>query len=191
MSTEDSRKLLGIDQASSTVSGGGLSGEFGLLLDVEEFASYLSEVTDGDLWAPTPCSAWAIEDLYQHMLEMNAALAGVPVPASAGPGWPGDGHRDTMYRRIARSAVSALAVATAAARGRYIADTLIHTWDLARALEFDFDVPGEGTLSIARAAIRRVSERERGQHKPYGEVPDFPALSSLEEILVLSGRIPK
>ncbi len=48
----------------------------------EEYASYLSEVTDDDLMAPTPCARWAVQDRYVHMLDMNARLAEAlaPVP---------------------------------------------------------------------------------------------------------------
>lgn len=37
----------------------------------ETFASYLSEVTAGDLAFPTPCAGWNVNGLYHHMLEEN------------------------------------------------------------------------------------------------------------------------
>jgi uncharacterized protein (TIGR03083 family) len=51
----------------------------------EEFAAYLSEVTDGDLTAPTPCARWVIQDLYAHMLDVNARLAQALDPRAAPP----------------------------------------------------------------------------------------------------------
>lgn len=154
----------------------------------EEFASYLSEVTDGDLSAPTPCPAWSIEDLCLHMLAMNADVGGVAPEITGARRFPETELRESVYRRVVRPAIARLAAEPR--WERYLADTLIHTWDLAQSMGFDYDAPDEETLSIALSAMRRVPSTERGPGKPYDGVPDFPISSTVEEILLLSGRLP-
>ena len=53
----------------------------------EEFAAYLSEVTDADFERPTPCTGWTVGDLCHHVVEENAkfghAVSGLRVPFAA------------------------------------------------------------------------------------------------------------
>lgn len=157
----------------------------------EEFASYLSEVTDGDVGWPTPCEEWSVADLYRHMLEMSAAVAGVAPPAEDAFGLRLDEElRETTYRRFARLAIEALEGESDAAWHTYLANTLIHTWDLARAIGFDYDPPEAEILSIAVRSLEGIADEERGVGALYGYVPNFPALSDTERMLLLSGRMP-
>lgn len=187
----------------------------------EEFAAYLSEVTDGDLGLATPCAGWTVVDLYRHVVEENAefghAVSGLPVPAGAK-----SGHRDTdemlpsrcmgggfdeIYRTSARYMEQGFdaiedpgqlrQVAGVPGERRVadllemqIADTLIHTWDLAQAIGFDYEPRPE----IARLVLQRmgaIPDAARGDGKAFGHaqtVADAERLSTLDRLLLLSGR---
>jgi uncharacterized protein (TIGR03086 family) len=88
-----------------------------------EFASYLSEVTEGDLSLPTPCTGWTVGALYRHVVEENCkfghAVSGLPVPPDAkaefrdSPAFAGSrlygGGFEEIYRASARYMDSAFA----------------------------------------------------------------------------------
>jgi uncharacterized protein (TIGR03086 family) len=174
----------------------------------DEFASYLSEVSDGDLTAGTPCQGWSVDDLYRHMVELNINLSRAfevqPSPRSSPDGCV---LRETAYRDVARHAADALAIGTdTAPRGRALAalgarsqsdafalhltNTLIHTWDLASAIEIEFDPPRQDVLDITLNCLRRLPPHERGDGAAFATIPNFPTGSSMDEILLLSGRNP-
>lgn len=157
----------------------------------EEFAAYLSEVTDGDLTAPTPCALWTVDDLYHHMLELDVelcrALGRRPPPPAASGGYV---FRETVYRDSARHTAEALAHAPADSFEAHLTNTLIHTWDLARAIQIDFDPPRPDALDIALGCLRRMPPDARGEGRAFAAAPDFPAGSAMEEVLLLSGRFP-
>lgn len=175
-----------------------------------EFGAYLSEVTDGDLATATPCEGWSIGDLARHMIDENIRVGQAADPRSAPPvmvsSWvpcdPVHGSspgRERAYRDSARYALDALARADLArsgppaedAFGLHLASTLIHTWDLASALQFDFDLPEARAVERALHSMRQLPLGARGGGKPFGTiVGDFPAISAVDELLVLSGRSP-
>lgn len=160
----------------------------------EEFASYLSEVTDGDLTAPTPCARWAIQDLYAHMLDVNARLAEALDPRAAPPPPRGAcAPRETIYRDSARATADALACAGDAREELFeshMANTLIHTWDLAQATRLEFDPPSPHAIDVALRYLHRLPPESRGQDKPFAAILDFPAAAPMDEVLFLSGRTP-
>lgn len=179
----------------------------------EEFASYLSEVTDGDLSAPTPCASWDIQALYDHVIDANAAIAGQLDPRAsqldfrAGQPAPGGGPaaRETRYRDSAHCAAAAIAGAfnrdtrPHACPGsrspglifqEHLANTLIHTWDLAQAIQIDFDCPSLPAIEIALRYLRQLPPAARGQAGPFAESLDYPPAEPMHEVLYLSGRFP-
>lgn len=166
----------------------------------EEFASHLSEVTDGDLVTPTPCARWAIGDLYAHMLDANARLAealGPDPDPDAGAAPPASHHagapRESIYRDSARHAADALARVGEAGEELFesqVANTLIHTWDLAQATQLEFDQPSPHAIDIALRYLQRLPAECRGQGKPFAAIGDFPAAAPMDEVLFLSGRTP-
>lgn len=187
----------------------------------EEFASILSEVTDGDLKQPTPCAGWTVGDLCWHVVRENAnfghGVSGMPVPFTAtaealdaeenvSARSLGGGY-DTVYRASARYMEEAFAGIENTAQTRQvhglpgerqvaelyemqIADTLIHTWDLARSVEFDYTPEPE----IARLVLERMSrlpDAARGEGRPFGAArtpSDTAGAGTLERIISLSGR---
>lgn len=160
----------------------------------EEFAAYLSEVTDYDLTAPTPCARWAVHDLCAHVLDMNASLAETLGPRAAPARQRGPcASRETVYRDSARRVADALARAADAGEELFeshLASTLIHTWDLAQATRLELDLPSPHALDIALRYLRRLPPESRGQGKPFAAILDFPPAAPLDEVLFLSGRIP-
>lgn len=182
----------------------------------ETFASYLSEVTPGDLTAATPCAGWDIDDLYRHVLEENVRFgravvsAGDASPAPEAPGRVGitSVHRglDEDYRRTAAFMELAFAGVVDTTRTcrvpgvpgertvhdlyeMQLCDTLIHTWDLARATGFAYE-PDPGIAQTVLRRLESVPGSARGPGRAFGEIqgsPD-PAASVLERIVVLSGR---
>lgn len=147
----------------------------------EEFAAYLSEVTDGDLTACTPCALWTIEDLYTHMLDINNTLSGRPAPVD------GCVLRETVYRASARQAVDALTGGADPRFEAHLTNTLIHTWDLARAMHIDFDRPGPAAIDVALRYLQGLPPESRGS---FAEPLDHPAAAPMDEVLFLSGRAP-
>lgn len=91
---------------------------------------------------------------------------------------------------MARLAVAALADAHDSTCRLYLANTLIHTRDLARATGLDYEPPSPDTLAIALGRMRQFPADERAQGKAYAEVPDLPTSTQLEELLAWSGRLP-
>ncbi|WP_160148750.1 maleylpyruvate isomerase N-terminal domain-containing protein [Amycolatopsis alkalitolerans] len=151
----------------------------------EDFAAYLSEVTDGDLAAATPCALWTVEDLYHHMVDLNLRFARAvghppPPPRECLP-------RETIYRDSARHAAHALARANGSAPRdafeSHLTNTVVHTWDLAQAIRIDFDPPWPDVLDIALNCVRRTQPRADGEGWAF-----LPCGSAMEEILVRSGR---
>jgi uncharacterized protein (TIGR03086 family) len=187
----------------------------------EDFASHLSEVTDGDLKQPTPCAGWTVGDLYRHVVEENTkfghSVSGIPVPFAATtdfrdaagnvPALRMGGGFDEIYRESARYMEHGFAAIDDPEQLRQvagvpgerqvaelfemqIADTLIHTWDLARAVEIDY-TPRPEIADLVLRRMRSVPEAARGEGKPFGAarvVPDTEELTTLDRLLLLSGR---
>lgn len=187
----------------------------------EELASYLSEVTDGDLSFPTPCTGWTIGDLYQHVVEENGtfghAVSGLPVPRDATVEYRsgeelkssrmlGEGF-EVVYRASARYMESAFdrvddpaqacqlegvpgLCPVAEALKMQVADTLIHTWDLARSLGFPYS-PQEDIAELVLRRMRALPAAARGEGKAFAEVrtsPEASQLTILDQLLLHSGR---
>jgi uncharacterized protein (TIGR03083 family) len=160
----------------------------------EDFAAYLSEVTDGDLTASTPCQLWTIDDLYHHMVELNVQ----PSPPMACKGCMA---RETVYREAARHTADVLAHAAGSAPADrlptpfgalspqdafelYLTNTVVHTWDLAHALGFHFDPPRQDVLDIALGCLRRMPSAG----PEAAVVRDVVPGSAMAEVLLLAGR---
>jgi len=109
----------------------------------EEFAAYLSEVTAGDLSAPTPCEGWDVGHLYRHMIEENVHFG---LAASGADHVPADVE---SLRSVAASASAALppyALETSYRRtSSFMGDAFARVAD-AEGLRRVPGVPGERTV---------------------------------------------
>jgi uncharacterized protein (TIGR03086 family) len=180
----------------------------------EEFASYLSAVTDDDLKQPTPCAGWSVGDLYEHVIEENGkfghAVSGLPIPQGA---TAGHGGLEDVYRESARYIEQAFAANEDPAQLRevagvpgarrvaellmmQIADTVIHTWDLTQGLGLEYE-PRPEIAELVLRLMHMVPDEARGEGKAFRDIPatadadagaDAERLSTLDRLLLLSGR---
>lgn len=155
---------------------------------------------------PAPCEGWVARDVVRHLVEW------VPSMVLAGPGLPlpevPDVERDPVgaWEAVSDAIQKALDDPETAARqfdmriGRYtvrdavatfvLADVLIHTWDLARAVGLDETLdPVE-----VRRALQGMSSVDpevlvgSGQYGPAVAVPD--EADEQTRLIALTGRTP-
>lgn len=182
----------------------------------ETFAAYLSELTPGDLATATPCTGWDINDLYQHMLQENVHFGLAVADAHDAPPdlLPEDSTSaaaprhalDADYRRTAAYMEGAFAAAAEPTQTRQVpgipgartihelyemqlCDTVIHTWDLTRAVGVSY----EGDPAIVQTVLRRLEQlpdSARGADKSFGDIQGSaePGNTDLERVVLLSGR---
>lgn len=145
---------------------------------------YLSEVTQGDLQRATAIPTRDVGDLYLHLLEQNLSIAAAVANNAPPPPGQGDtmtretlpasvnlhgGGLEEHYRRTARAVENAFIsvdITTWSCRAagapididtlyeRQISDTILHTWDLAHAME----LPYRPNAEIARRVLRTLQE---------------------------------
>lgn len=184
---------------------------------IEEFASYLSELSEGDLRRPTPCTGWDVDDLCSHMVEENiafgAGVAGKTVRPltrhepearqhreSAGSAWEQKYLETALYMENSFAAVQGPSElrkvaglpgerAVDALYEMQICDSVIHTWDLTQALGFTYD-PAPEVADLVLRRMQEIPDAARGEGRAFGTVTDSATadLSVLERIVLLSGR---
>ncbi|WP_411194358.1 maleylpyruvate isomerase family mycothiol-dependent enzyme [Rhodococcus erythropolis] len=134
----------------------------------ENLAEWLSEVTQGDLGQPTPVPDRDVGDLYLHLIERNTSITSVlttetePLRSQTHPmcrstldvftNLYGGGFEE-LYRQTARQTEDAFAstpssvlrccidgvdLDAGALYEKHVSETVIHTWDLAQAMGFDY-----------------------------------------------------
>ena len=170
----------------------------------EELAAYLSEVTAGDLKRATPVPGRDIGDLYVHLIDQNAAVAGGLENGVAARDRQRDamsrttlaasvnlygGGFEVLYRRTAEDVRAAFGSVRSADQRysingaeidaqtlyeRQIRDAVLHTWDLAYALELPYRPEAELALRI----LRTLQEPPGGDNE-----------TAWEGVLGLSGRV--
>lgn len=154
----------------------------------------------------TPCSEWAMRDLFDHLITGGTTFAALvrgdepPVPAK-----PTD---DAM----AAAASAAVADVDAAFRqpgamerivptpfgdlpgevfARLLAfDLLMHTWDLARTTDQDVPVPDEVVLDVDAFARQALTADLRGPGTFGPEVEAPAGASPIDRLAAFSGRTP-
>lgn len=121
------------------------------------FYDRVSTVTGVQWTRPTPCEAWAVQDLADHVIAGNRLA--VELLGGSVPGHHDDVAQDPVveFRRSAERQRGAFAradrtgdVAHPAGRitvGEFLiyraADITVHTWDLARAIDAEDRLPSE------------------------------------------------
>jgi uncharacterized protein (TIGR03086 family) len=171
----------------------------------------LAGVTDDELAGPTPCAAFTVGDLIDHVDEASqqfAALAGHRPAEPAGDHGPADDRFGPGWRERVGGHVAGLAVAWddpavwqgSTAGGSVelpnerwgkiaLTELVVHGWDLARATGQPFDLPDD-TL---RACLDHVAE-----FVPEAPFPDLwgPPVEAaagaplLDRIVAITGRTP-
>jgi uncharacterized protein (TIGR03086 family) len=161
--------------------------------------------------APTPCPAWSVADLTDHVVAGNRRFASALRGEPALPSQPDDGDADgngatdrlVAYRRSVDHLYEAFAapgaldrivsvpfgqVPGAVALHLRVVELVVHGWDLARATDQHLDVPDD----VVRAELeftRQTLPRVPADRMPFG--PPQPAgeeASTLDELAALLGR---
>ena len=181
---------------------------------VELSAVIVARAEAADLGRPTPCGAWTLRELLDHMITQHYGFAA----ASSGRGgdpqvWQAV-HPDNPiadYDAAARHVIAAFArpatlersfelpeisrtaaFPAAQAISFHFVDYVVHGWDVARSL----DVPFELSPDLAEAALvvaRRVPD---GENRLAGNAAFRPSVASppggtaLDQVLAALGRSP-
>jgi uncharacterized protein (TIGR03086 family) len=153
---------------------------------------------NGKLDAETPCEAWKVRDLLNHVLDTQRYFAGVvddqktPLPSPTPPDVLGtdpvkqyEEARETVLRAYRRPGAIEK---TGPSLGIAFADQLIHGWDLASATGQDTTMPDD----LAQAAFdtingRMPDDKRGGNFKP--SLPVSEGASAQERLLAYSGRL--
>lgn len=160
-------------------------------------------VTEADLTRPTPCPAFDVALLMDHIRDTHLLLTDAARPGSATgqPAMP-NGHRDLMASVAsaweARGEAGTVAVAgnrlpATFALSLHVLETLVHGWDLASALGRDYGPPGDLVEHAWQVAPMIATDEARGEHPdaPYGPVVlVHPAATPLERLVAFTGRDP-
>jgi uncharacterized protein (TIGR03086 family) len=154
----------------------------------------------------TPCSEWAVRDLFAHLIGgatgFAAAVRGEQppdVPASADDSMAADavaavGGLDAAFHEpgaLERTVETPFGPMPGDAFARLAAfDLLMHTWDLARTTGQSVPVDDEVVAAVDGFARQAVTPELRtpGVFGPEVEAP--PSASALERLVAFSGRTP-
>lgn len=149
----------------------------------ENLAEWLSEVTQGDLGQPTPVPDQDVGDLYLHLIERNTSITSVlttetePLRQHAHLMCRSARRLHEFVWRRVRGAVPADCPAdrgrlrihpffwigycidgvdldAGAIYERHVNETVIHTWDLAQAMGFDY-LPAAEVAHQIRTALQK------------------------------------
>jgi uncharacterized protein (TIGR03086 family) len=147
----------------------------------------------------TPCSEWAVRDLFQHVLgtmEGFASAIGAPPVGAGADAPPAERFAAAAARSVAawRSVTDPTAMVTlpfATLPAGLVAamnqlDVLVHGWDFAAALGIGFTMPDE--LAEVALATAEVRCRQVPRSPVWG--PEVPARgdSTQERLLAITGR---
>jgi uncharacterized protein (TIGR03086 family) len=166
----------------------------------DAFGAALDQVTDENRSASTPCEEWDVDALLEHTVSVQAQsaalFAGSPPPDASD--WP-------AVRAMLESALSDPSALEGEAPpeagpmagmpkhqvlGITIMDLLLHTWDLAQAVDADVTLP-PAAVEAAWMGIQRFPEpmlRSSGMFAAAVEVADDA--STQDKLLAYAGRQP-
>ena len=180
---------------------------------VELSAAIVAQAERADLGRPTPCGAWTLRELLDHMITQHYGFAA----ASSGQGgdpriWltvhPDDPIADydaaarhviaafarpgTLERSFELPEISPTAFPAAQAISFHFVDYVVHGWDVARALDVPFEL-GPDLAEAALVVARRVPDGENrlGEKAAFRpSVPSPPDGAALDQVLAALGRSP-
>ncbi len=162
----------------------------------DAFSQRYDAVTEEQWAASTPCEAWTVKDLVDHAVGvqagMTAGMVGAEIPEGAD--WP-------TARDAIKTALSAEGVLDGTTEfgpmgtvpkmvpfGVSASDLLIHTWDLARAIGADEQLPPQA-VSATLAGLQRFPEE--GMRAPNMFGPALECADDADEqtkMLAFAGR---
>lgn len=160
-------------------------------------------ITDEDLARRTPCVAFGVDDLLDHIIDTHHLLLG-----SAGGGIP-DEVASIGGRHRAAGEASVTAWRARGTEGTidlggnelpatfglslHVLEAYVHAWDLAAALSRDFAPDDDLTAAVATAAQMVISDGMRGDAEgmPYGSAVDLESASAIDRLVAFAGRDPR
>jgi uncharacterized protein (TIGR03086 family) len=182
---------------------------------VEASVALVDRVGPADLARPTPCAGWSVADLLAHMAAQHRGFAA----AARGDGadlshWRelplGDAVAEP-YRAAATDVLDSFAGVTALdqrlvlgdlfggadvptyrAIGFHLIDYVVHSWDVARALDTTVSF-SDDLLAAALPIAQAVPDRENRRVPRASFAPGLPVAADapvLDQILALLGRSP-
>jgi uncharacterized protein (TIGR03086 family) len=155
-----------------------------------------SEVVDsvsGRWDAPSPCSEWDARGVLEHVIGFHDVLLLVPLGAK-----PERLKDDPVARWLVTVEALSSALASPAALedrqtslvGVLATDVLIHTWDLAKAIDTDVTLDPElCEIGFERASANRERLASSGMFGPPVAVPDDA--TTQDKLLGIFGRDPR
>lgn len=160
-----------------------------------KFGEVYGTVGDDDWDSSTPCDEWTVRELVDHALHWQA-LGGGLLGAGTSPGddW-------TTIEPALSAALDDPANLEGVAEsfnnmpkhqvlGLLIGDLLIHTWDLAQAVEADDSLPPEAVEATMLGLSRLPAEMMRGDNM-FGQPVDVADdVSEQDKLIAFTGRQP-
>ena len=180
---------------------------------VRQLRALLLGITDDDLGSPTPCPAWTLGDLLDHIIGFTYAftqaarkMTDAPGTATPAPA-PSAANLPVHWRSRLPVLLEELATAwkdpaawtgtarvggvtmPAAATGTVAMNELImHSWDLARATDQEYAADPRTLDALIEMLSQSPREGTPGTFGPVVEVDDEASL--LDQAVALSGRDP-
>lgn len=161
------------------------------------------DAVGADQWAAaTPCSEWTVRDLLAHVIDVHrrmlAKVGSEPAPAASGDDLP------VQWGKVRSAVGEALGDETRATAvvagpvgqqpfeslvdGLVCADTLIHTWDLARAIGQDERLD-PNAVETAMEFLRSLGDGMRTGGETFGaEIRSEPGADAQTRLLNFCGR---
>jgi uncharacterized protein (TIGR03086 family) len=181
---------------------------------VELSAQIVARAAASELGRPTPCAAWNLGELLDHMITQHYGFAAASSGRGGDPGvWqlvhPAEPIADypaaarhvidafarpeTLERSFELPEISpALKFPAARAISFHFVDYIVHGWDVARSLDVPFELSpdlAEAALVIARRVPDGESRLAEGAAFRPG-IPSPPDGTALDQVLAALGRSP-
>jgi uncharacterized protein (TIGR03086 family) len=177
---------------------------------LEGASAMVAKVRPDDLNKTTPCTEWDVNALVQHMIDVCQRFGGaITSGASAqrttstpqAEGEPAAAYTDAAARLIDGFRTPGAMECTlklpfgempaSVAINVALADQLLHTWDLAKAIGQPYTMDADLAEATLRMMQQMMKPEFRGPGKGFGaEVPCPPDAPIQDRVLAFSGRKP-
>jgi uncharacterized protein (TIGR03086 family) len=176
---------------------------------VDGAKAMVARVRSDELARPTPCTEWDVRGLVGHMIDvcsmfgaaLGAKTGGQPSGAAAArddlaaayaeassrlmAGWHRPGVREQTLKLPFGEMPGEVAINVV------LADQLLHTWDLAKALGRPYSIDADLAEAVLQMMQKMMRPEFRGPGKGFAEeVPCPPDASVQDRLLAFSGRRP-
>ena len=162
----------------------------------------VASLTDDQLAISTPCEGWTVADLLGHIIEVadgfTIAFTGADVESSTTD--PRERYREAAASALSSVAddavLDSLSTFGGSTRPGWVrisfgfADTLVHTWDIARSTGNAAVIDPE-LVNAALAVVAVIPDEARGPGRPFAAIVPVPDdAGELDRLLATSGRSP-